>query len=257
VVAGKLDGRVALITGMATGIGRAGAELFAAEGAAVVGLDVNEGVGTTVVDGITTSGGRATFLAGDVANGADVQRAVDAALHHYGGLDLLWGNAGIGVFKNVVDTTEDEWDRIVAINLKGAYLLAHLGLPHLVAAGGGTVVFTASVNSYVADTDWAAYCATKGGVLMLTKAIALDHAKDNVRANCVCPGSVDTPLLDAAFAVRASDPAAAAAADVAQHPIGRIAQPIEIARAALYLSCDDSSYVTGTALVADGGFTAL
>ena len=253
---GRLAGRVALITGIASGMGRAGALLFAEEGATVVGLDVDgDGAGRTVAD-IDTGGGRASLLVGDASSSSDVEAAVTLAVDRYGKLDLLWANAGIGVFKDVVETTEADWDRTVAVNLKSAYLLAHHGIPELRRAGGGTMVLTGSVNSFVGAPRWAAYSAAKGGMLMLCRAMALDHAAEGIRVNCVCPGSIDTPLLDAAM--HASDLSLddARERDRLDHPMGRVGDPVEVARAALFLSCDDSSFTTGSALVVDGGFVA-
>jgi NAD(P)-dependent dehydrogenase (short-subunit alcohol dehydrogenase family) len=253
----KLQGRVGLLTGTATGIGRVGAVLFAGEGAALVTMDINEEEGSRTAAMIRQAGGCAAFVHGDVSNPGDVQRAVATALEEFGKLDLVWSNAGVGVFKTVPDTDLDEWDRIVGVNLKGAYLVGKYAIPEIIRAGGGTVVITGSVNSFVADRQWAAYCATKGGVLMLAKAMALDHAPDGVRVNCVCPGSVDTALQESWLRARSSLPYAdAVAADQAAHPLGRYAEPEEVARAALFLSCDDSRFTTGSAVMVDGGLTA-
>jgi NAD(P)-dependent dehydrogenase (short-subunit alcohol dehydrogenase family) len=254
----KLEGRVALITGIATGLGRAGAELFAQEGAAVVGIDVNEASGRETVRRIEVAGGQAELVVGDASDGGRVAAAVARAVDRFGKLDLLWGNAGIGLYKDVVSTTEDEWDRVMAVNLKSAYLLAHHGVPELIRAGGGTMVMTASTSAFVGSRDWAAYCASKGAMVMLCRAMALDHAADGIRVNCVCPGGVDTPLLDEALAARASGSSLAEAveAERQEHPMGRVGRPEEVARAALFLSCADSSFTTGSALMVDGGATA-
>jgi NAD(P)-dependent dehydrogenase (short-subunit alcohol dehydrogenase family) len=255
-MAGKLAGRVGLMTGTATGIGRAGATLFAREGAAMVLFDVNARDGQAVADAIVADGGRATFVQGDVTRAADVAGAVRTAVGTYGKLDLVWTNAGIPVFKDIVDTSEAEWDRITGVNLKGMFLVAKYAIPELLKVPGATMVLTASVSGMVAQKRWAAYCATKGGVVMLTKAMALDYAEQGLRINCVCPGSVDTPLLRAEMQTKTVSPEEAARADMAAHPLNRFGQPEEIARAALFLSCDDSSFCTGSALVADGGLTA-
>lgn len=252
----KLGGRVGLISGTATGIGRAGALLFAREGAALVTLDTNEAQGHQTVEEIRAAGGRASFVPGDVSRAADVERAVQTAEETYGKLDLLWSNAGIGVFKTIVDTTEEEWDRILAVNLTGAYQIARFGIPALLRASGGTMVLTASISSFVGATEWAAYCATKGGVLMLCKAMALDYARQNVRINCVCPSSTDTPLQEADMRRRAIPYEQAVRGDQAAHPMNRYATPEEVASAALFLSCDDASFTTGSALFVDGGLTA-
>ena len=253
---GKLDGRVGLITGTATGIGAAGAKLFASEGAALVTLDVNDELGRETVAEIERAGGRAVFLRGDVSRDADVRHAVETAVASFGKLDLLWSNAGIGVWKTVPETTDEEWERIVGVNLKGTFLVGKHGIPELVRAGGGTMVVTASVSSFVASRKWAAYCATKGAVLMLARSMALDHAAEGVRVNCVCPGSVDTPLQTEDLRRRDAAFDEAKREDEAAHPLGRFATPDEVARSALFLSCDDSSFTTGSALVVDGGLTA-
>jgi meso-butanediol dehydrogenase/(S,S)-butanediol dehydrogenase/diacetyl reductase len=255
-VTSKLEGRVALISGISTGLGRAGALLFATEGASVVGLDVDaDGAAKTVAE-IVDGGGTGAVVHGDVSRAADVQRAVRYAADCFDKLDLLWANAGIGVFKDVVDTTESEWDRIVGVNLKGAYLMAHFGIPELRRAGGGTMVLTASTSAVVGSPRWAAYCATKGGMLMLCRAMALDHATDGIRINCVCPGSIETPLLEQDMRSRGMPIAEAIEQDRRAHPMQRIGRPDEVARAALFLSCDDSSFTTGSALFVDGGYAA-
>jgi NAD(P)-dependent dehydrogenase (short-subunit alcohol dehydrogenase family) len=255
-MAGKLEGRVGVITGAAMGIGRAGALLFAREGAALVLLDVDARRGAATAAAVEEQGGRTVFVAGDVARAADVRAAVSMAVETFGKLDLLWSNAGIPVFKTVVDTTEEEWDHIVDVNLKGSFLLAKYGIPELLRAGGGTMVLTASISSFVGAPRWAAYCATKGGVLMLCKAMALDYARQNVRINCVCPGSTDTALQEADMRSRDKPYEEAVREDQEAHPMNRYAAPEEVARAALFLSCADSSFTTGSAIFVDGGLTA-
>ena len=253
----RLEGRVALISGVATGIGRAGALLFAEEGAAVVGLDMNEAGGADTVRTIEETGGRAILAHGDVSQGADMRAAVDLAVTRFGKLDLLWANAGIGVFKDIVETTDEDWDRIVGVNLKGAYLMAHHGIPEVIRAGGGTMVMTASTSAFVGSKRWAAYCATKGGVLMLCRAMALDYAEHNVRINCVAPGAIDTPLLETEKKMFGMTYEQGKAEDARSHPLGRVGRPEEVARAALFLSCDESSFTTGSTVFVDGGYTAV
>ena len=254
----KLQGRVGLITGISTGIGRAGADVFAREGASLVLMDVNEVQGIETTKLVTDAGGRATFIKGDVTNAADVQRAVQIAISTYGKLDLVWSNAGIGVYKTVPDTDEDEWDRIVGVNLKGGFLVCKYAIPEIAKAGGGTIVLTGSINSFDAAPQWAAYCATKGGVLMLAKAMAIDHAAQNIRVNCVCPGSVDTKLQEDWLKNRDSAMTyeEAVRADQAAHLLNRYATAEEVSKAALFLSCDESSFTTGSALMVDGGLSA-
>ena len=254
----RLAGRTGLITGAASGIGAAGADLFAAHGAALVLLDQDRAGGQRVADTITARGGRAVFQPGDAASPDDVAGTVRAAVRHFGQLDLLWANAGTGVAKTVPETTLEEWDRVLAVNLTGAFLLAKYGIPELAAAGGGTMVITGSANSFTADRSWAAYCASKGGLLMLCRALALDHAADGIRVNIVCPGSVTTPLHEEWLSGRPGGGTLAQTreADRAAHPLGRFADPAEVARAALFLSCAESSFTTGAPLLVDGGVTA-
>ncbi len=254
---GQLEGRVALITGAAGGIGRAGALLFAREGASVVVFDVDDAGGTDTVEQIRSAGGTADFVHGDCASEGDVSAAVDGAVRAQGKLDLLWSNVGIGVSKSVPDTTLQEWNRVLAVNLTGAFLLAKYGIPRVVEAGGGTMVISGSANSFVADRDWAAYCTTKGGLLMLTKALALDHAEQNVRVNIVCPGSVTTPLHDVWLRGKNRPYDEIREEDRLAHPMHRFATPDEVAKAALFLSSETSSFTTGSALFVDGGLTAL
>lgn len=254
----KLHGRVGLITGIATGIGRTGAQIFAGEGASLVLMDVDEIRGAQTADLINAAGGQATFVLGDVSVASDVQHAVATAVTTYGKLDLVWSNAGMGVFKTVPETDEEEWDRIVDVNLKGGFLVCKYAIPELAKAGGGTVVLTGSINSFDAAPQWAAYCATKGGVLMLAKAMAIDHAPQNIRVNCVCPGSVDTKLQEDWLRNRSGGTSyeEAVREDQAAHLLNRYATPEEVSKAALFLSCDDSSFTTGSAIMVDGGLNA-
>lgn len=256
---GKLDGRVGLITGTATGIGRAGALRFAAEGARLITLDSNAIEGQRTVDLIHQAGGQAELMVGDVSDPETVREAVERAVQSYGKLDLIWGNAGIGVYRTAPDTSTEEWERIWRVNVGGNFSLARFGIPKLIEAGGGTVVFTASVNAFVGDRVWAAYCATKGAVVGLSRALAVDHAAAGVRVNCVCPASTDTPMQEDWLRGRLTDQTyeQAVRADQAAHLLDRYATPDEIAKAALFLSCDDSSFSTGSALLIDGGLTAV
>jgi NAD(P)-dependent dehydrogenase (short-subunit alcohol dehydrogenase family) len=249
---------VGLITGAASGIGAAGAELFAAHGAALVLVDTDAAGGERTAAAIATAGGRAVFVPGDAASPGDISGAVRVAVDRFGKLDLLWANAGIGVAKTVPEMTVEEWTRVLDVNLTGAFLLAKFGIPELAAAGGGTMVITGSANSFMADRSWAAYCASKGGLLMLCRALALDHADDGIRVNIVCPGSVTTPLHEAWLRGRPGGRPLAEVreADRAAHPLHRFADPAEVARAALFLSCAESSFTTGSSLLVDGGVTA-
>jgi NAD(P)-dependent dehydrogenase (short-subunit alcohol dehydrogenase family) len=253
---GRLADRVGLISGTATGIGAAGARLFASEGAALVTIDMNAAGGRETVSDIDAAGGRALFFQGDVSDARVVSGAVDAAVRQFGKLDLLWSNAAIQVFKTILDTSESEWDRLMAVNVKGAYQMAHLGIPELIKAGGGTVVITASISSFVAGERSAAYTASKAALLGLTRALALDHAQHGIRVNCVAPGATDTPLQEADMRARAMPYEDAVRADQAAHPLKRYATPLEVAEAALFLSSPASSFTTGSTIFVDGGYTA-
>jgi NAD(P)-dependent dehydrogenase (short-subunit alcohol dehydrogenase family) len=257
-MSGRLEGRVGVITGGAGGIGAAGARLFASEGASLALLDLDQDQGNAVVEAIVGGGGRAVFVRGDASNEDDVRGLVDTAVREFGTLDLLWANAGTGVARSVPDMTLDEWNRVLAVNLTGAFLLGKYGIPEAVQAGGGTMVITGSANSFRADKQWAAYCATKGGLLMLCKAMALDHADQGVRVNIVCPGSVTTPLHDAWLRDRLQGKSydELREEDRLAHPLHRFGTPEDVAKTALFLSCDDSGFTTGSPLYVDGGLTA-
>jgi NAD(P)-dependent dehydrogenase (short-subunit alcohol dehydrogenase family) len=250
---GALNEKVALITGGASGIGRATALLFAREGAAVSIVDLNEPKGQTVAQTIINEGGQAIFVRGDVTKAADCQLAVRQTVEKLGKLDILFNNAGIIRRASVVETSEEEWDRVMATNVKSVFLLSKYAIPIMVEAGGGVIVNTASNWGLVGGENAASYCASKGAVVMLTKAMAVDHATQNIRVNCICPGDTDTAMLrnEAKQLDRPWEQFAAESAHA--HALQRIARPEEIAQAALYLASDASSFVTGTALVVDGG----
>jgi NAD(P)-dependent dehydrogenase (short-subunit alcohol dehydrogenase family) len=248
----RLRHKVALITGGASGIGRETALLFAREGAAVSVVDVDEDGGGVVVRRIVDSGGQATFTRCDVTCAADCERAVLGTVGELGGLDILFNNAGIIRRSTVLDTTEEDWDLVMAVNLKSIFLLSKAAIPIMVEAGGGVIINTASGWGLAGGRRAASYCASKGGVVNLTRAMALDHGGQNIRVNCVCPGDTDTPLLHAE-ARQLGQPEQEFLAESAQRPLQRIGSPEEIAQAVLYLASDASSFVTGTALVVDGG----
>ena len=248
-----LNGKVALITGGASGIGRATALLFAREGAAVSIVDVNESEGQAVVQTIIDKGGQAIFVRGDVTKAADCELAVRQTVEKLGKLDILFNNAGIIRRASVVETSEEEWDRVMATNVKSVFLLSKYAIPIMVEAGGGVIVNTASNWGLVGGENAASYCASKGAVVLLTKAMAVDHATQNIRVNCICPGDTDTAMLrnEARQLGRPWEQFLAESARA--RALQRIARPEEIAQAALYLASDASSFVTGTALVVDGG----
>ena len=251
----KLDGKAALITGGNSGIGQATAALFAQEGARVVLTGRDEARGRAAAAEIEGAGGQAMFLRSDVRLADECRRAVEATLERFGRLDILFNNAGVFYPRNVIDCTEEEWDLTVDVSLKGTFLMSKYALPHMIAQGGGAIVNNASGWGLVGGDEAAAYCAAKGGVVLLTKAMAIDHARQGIRVNCVCPGDVDTPMLPAdaqARGMKWEDYLASAA----NRPMGRIGRPEEIARAVLFLASDDASFMTGAALVVDGGGTA-
>ncbi|MFM8303036.1 MAG: glucose 1-dehydrogenase [Actinomycetota bacterium] len=250
----RLADKVVIITGAATGIGRAAAELFAAEGARLVVADFAEEAGRATVDAIRTAGGEAAFVAVDVADEAQVAAMVGFAVATYGGLDVLYNNAGIFPADDggATDTPVSTWDRVMDVNLKGVWLGCKHGIPAMIASGGGSIVNVASFVAHMgAATPQIAYTASKGGVVALTREVAVEHARSGIRANALCPGPVETPLL----AELMSDPARRARRLV-HIPMGRMGRAEELARAALFLASDDSSFMTGASLLVDGGITA-
>jgi NAD(P)-dependent dehydrogenase (short-subunit alcohol dehydrogenase family) len=251
----KLAGKVALVTGAGSGIGQAIALLFAAEGARVGVADFSEAGGNATVAQIRAAGGDAEFFRVDVSRSAEVKATVDGVLQRWGQLDILCNNAGIGVAATVVETAEEDWDRTLAVDLKGVFLGCKYAIPPMIAHGGGVIVNTASVAGQVGVLNRAAYCAAKAGVVGLTKSVAVDYVGQNIRINAICPGTVDSPWIQKILSAQ-PDPVAERQRMVERQPMGRMGEPAEIARAALYLACDDSAFVTGTALVIDGGLTA-
>jgi NAD(P)-dependent dehydrogenase (short-subunit alcohol dehydrogenase family) len=249
---GALNGKVALVTGGASGIGRATALLFARQGAAVTVVDVNEPDGRAVVQTIIDEGGQAIFMCGDVSRAEDCQLAVRQTVEQLGKLDILFNNAGIIRRASVIETSEEEWDRVMAINVKSVFLLSKCVIPIMAEGGGGVIVNTASGWGLVGGRNAASYCASKGAVVLLTKAMAVDHGAENIRVNCICPGDTDTPMLSNE-AQQLGKSKEQFLAESVQRPLQRVGSPEEIAQAALFLASDASSFVTGVALVVDGG----
>jgi NAD(P)-dependent dehydrogenase (short-subunit alcohol dehydrogenase family) len=248
----QLTNRTALITGAASGIGRATAQLFAREGASVVITDLNEAAGQETVKVITDTGGRALFIPADVTKDADCRRVAAAAGQAFGTIHILFNNAGIIRRATVVDLSEEDWDRVMAVNVKAMFLMSKHVIPIMAKSGGGSIINMASGWGLAGGAKAAVYCASKGAVVLLTKAMAVDHGPQKIRVNCLCPGDTDTGMLrdEARQLGEASD---RFLADSAKRPLGRVGSPEEIAQAALYLASDASSFVTGTALVVDGG----
>jgi NAD(P)-dependent dehydrogenase (short-subunit alcohol dehydrogenase family) len=248
----QLSGKVALITGSASGIGRATALLFGREGAAVATADLNGQAGEDVANEITQSGGRAIFEPADVTHATDCRRVAERAIREFGRIDILFNNAGIIRRATILDLSEGDWDRVMAVNVKSIYLLSREVIPHMQKAGGGSIINTASGWGLAGGAKAAVYCASKGAVVLLTKAMAIDHGPQNIRVNCICPGDTDTGMLRVE-ANQLGEVNDRFLAEAAKRPLGRVGSPDEIAQAALYLASDASSFVTGTALVVDGG----
>ena len=251
----RLKDKSALITGGTSGIGEATALLFAREGAKVAVTGRSEERGNKVVTGIKNSGGNAIFLRTDVRLAADCRQAVNATVKEFGRLDILFNNAGVFYAHTALDCSEEEWALQVDINLKGTFLMSKFALPVMIAQGGGVIINNSSGWGLVGGDKAVAYCASKGGVVLLTKAMAIDHGRQNIRVNCICPGDVETPMLpeDAKFRGQKWEDYIAGCA---QRPMGRVGTADEIAKVALFLASEDSSFMTGAAIAVDGGGTA-
>lgn len=251
----RLTGKASLITGAGSGIGRAMAVLFAREGAQVLAADRTRDAAEETVRLIRDAGGTAEAMQTDVSRSEEVQAMIAACLESFGRIDVLCNNAGIGSTQTVVDTSEELWSRVFDVNVFGTFLGCKYAIPHMIEQGGGVIVNTASVAGLVGIRNRAAYCASKGAVVLLTKSVALDYVNENIRCNCVCPGTVGSPWVERLLA-NAADPDAERAVLEARQPMGRLGTPEEIAEAALYLASDAATFVTGTELIIDGGWTA-
>ena len=251
---GRLDGKVALITGAGNGMGRCAADLFAGEGARVVVADFDEELGTGAVAAIEAAGGEAAFVQVDVSSGDDVEAMVRFAMDRFGAMHVLYNNAGIFPADDggAIETPEPTWERVMDVNLKGVWLGCKHGIPAMLASGGGSIVNVASFVALMgAATAQIAYTASKGGVLSMTREIAVEYARQGIRANSLCPGPIATPMLEELM----SDPARRQRRLV-HIPMGRLGRAEELAKAALFLASDESSFMTGAQLVVDGGITA-
>jgi NAD(P)-dependent dehydrogenase (short-subunit alcohol dehydrogenase family) len=251
----RLAEKVALITGGNSGIGKATCLLFAREGAKVAVSGRNESRGQEVVNEIVASGGEAVFIRTDVRLAEDCRRTVEETIRAFGRVDILFNNAGAWFPNTVPDCTEEEWDITLDVNLKGAFLMSKYAIPKMEAQGGGVIIHSGSGWGLVGGAAAASYCASKGGIVLLTKAMAIDHARQGIRVNCICPGDVETPMLTD-DAKNRDIPWEKYREEASIRPMGRIGTPEEIAKATLFLASEDSSFMTGANLVVDGGGVA-
>jgi NAD(P)-dependent dehydrogenase (short-subunit alcohol dehydrogenase family) len=253
----SLHGKVALVTGAAHGIGAAVASTLASHGAAVVVFDRDEEPLDAVVAGVTGGGGQALAVKGDVRLPADARAAVDSTVRAFGGIDLLACIAGVIRYSTVPDTSEDEWDFVLGTNLKGTYLFGHYAIPQMRMRKAGAIVNAASVMAFQTAELVPAYTASKGAIVSLTRAMALDHAKDGIRVNCIAPGSVRTPMLRyLGEAFGGDDPEGTIESWGREHPIGRLIEPEEVANVVAFLLSDEAAAVTGSCYTVDGGLSS-
>ena len=249
-MANRLQGKVAAITGAGMGLGQAVATLFASEGARVVVGEINEEKGLETVERIREQGGEAFFVQMNVRLPKDAERLTYAAVEAFGRLDVLVNNVGVQINKDVVDTSEEEWDFVVDTNLKSMFLCSKYAVAQMRQQGGGNIICVSSLSGLVGNGLQASYNASKHGIIGLVRSMAVDHAADNIRVNAVCPGSMNTPLTD-------TIPEEKLAPYRDANLMKRFAEPIEVAQALLFLASDEASFVTGSVLVADGGYTTL
>ena len=248
----SLDGKSAMVTGAASGIGRGIAICLAEMGAFVSLLDIDEPGSAQTVAEIRKQGGEAVSIKCDVCSASDCRHVTETVIERRGKIDILCNCAGIAIRKDVVELAEGEWDRALDVTLKGIYLLSHEVIPHMIGSGGGSIINIGSGWSLKGGPRAASYCAAKGGTVNLTRAMAIDHGKHNIRVNCVCPGDVDTPMLHSECAQLGED-VQTFMQEAANRPLARVGTPADIANAVLFLASPMSSWITGAALVVDGG----
>jgi meso-butanediol dehydrogenase / (S,S)-butanediol dehydrogenase / diacetyl reductase len=247
---GRLQGKVAIITGAGSGIGRGGALHFAAEGAKVIVADIR--AAQSVVEEIRQSGGEASAVEVDVSQASQVDALAKTVLEQYGQIDILWSNAGVQVNKPVETTSDEEYARIMDVNVKGFFHCVRAIVPHMIERRSGAILCTGSVDGLIGECNIAVYSASKGALAAMTRAMAADYARYGIRVNTLCPGWIDTPINDPFFL---HNPAAKALA-ASYQPLGRLGLPLDVATAAAFLCCDDASFITGSSMVVDGGFTS-
>lgn len=252
----RLKDKVAIITGAARGIGEATAILFAREGAKVVVADMRKEEGERVVQQIKQEGGDAIFAWVDITNEEQIIQMVDLTIATYGTVNILVNNAGTFAVNRLHETTNEQWDLVMNTDLRGYFWCSKYVIPHMLKAGGGSIIMTSSVDGLVAEPDLPVYCAAKAGIMGLVRAMALDYGRDNIRVNAICPGVIDTPLNIEYFATL-PDPEKARREFGAVHMLGRLGTPMEMAYCFLFLASDESSFVTGSSLVADGGMSTF
>ncbi len=252
----RLKDKVAIITGAGGGQGRAAALLFAKEGAKIVASDWNVASGEQTVPRVRAAGGEAIHIGADVSDSAQVRRLIEGALASWGRIDVLYNNAGVGYssslsMQDILKTPEEDWDRVLAINLKSVFLTCKYAIPEMLRTGGGSIINTSSVAALVGGENAHAYTASKGGMISLSRALAVEFGPRNIRVNCICPGVIDTPMVEPVVG-----PLKDSNRPLRFSPIRRLGTPEDIAYCALYLASDESSFVTGAVFVVDGGITA-
>ena len=242
----KLEGKVAFVTGFGSGLGQAIAVLFAKEGAAVAGTSTTEAKGRDTVAMIEKAGSKALFHPGDVSNSAQMKALIDETVKQFGGLDIVVNSAGVRTNGSITEITEEQWDRTIAVNLKGVFVVSRLAIPEMIKRGGGVILNIGARSGMAGQAGRAAYCASKGGMITLTEAMAMDYAREKIRVNCICPGPTRTPMVDTSTPEKL-------ARYKTRVPVGRIGEPEDIAHAALYLASDAASMITAAILPVDGG----
>jgi NAD(P)-dependent dehydrogenase (short-subunit alcohol dehydrogenase family) len=242
----KLEGKVAFVTGFGSGLGQAIAMLFAKQGAVVAGTSTTEAKGRDTVRMIESSGGKTLFRPGDVSDSKQMKALIDETVKRFGGLDIVVNSAGVRTNGSITEITEEQWDRTIDVNLKGVFVVSRLAIPEMIKRGGGVILNIGARSGIAGQAGRAAYCASKGGMITLTEAMAMDYAREKIRVNCICPGPTRTPMVDTSTPEKL-------ARYKTRVPLGRIGDPEDIAQAALYLASDDASMVTAAILPVDGG----